>query len=96
MTARRQAQELTVTEATKRGVAGLIADVEHDGPVVVTRHGRAVAAVVPMSRLREIDEASADLRDLALVLARSAVGSGRRTSFDDVLAAFGHTRELDG
>ncbi|NGY58595.1 type II toxin-antitoxin system prevent-host-death family antitoxin [Lentzea sp. NEAU-D13] len=85
--------ELTVTEATKRGVAGLVADAERCGRVVVTRHSRPVAAVVPVSRLAEIDEAEADLRDLALVLARSAEDSGRRTSFDDVLAAFGHTRE---
>lgn len=93
MTAIRDARELTVTEATKRGVAGLVADAEQGGPVVVTRHSRPVAAVVPVSRLAEIDEAAADLRDLALVLARSAADSGRRTSFDDVLAAFGHTRE---
>lgn len=93
MTALHEARELTVTEATKRGVAGLVAEAERGGPVVVTRHSRAVAAVVPMSRLAEIDEAAADLRDLALVLARSAADTGRRTTFDDVLAAFGHTRE---
>jgi prevent-host-death family protein len=93
MTTFHVARELTVTEATKRGVAGLVADAESDGAVVVTRHSRPVAAVVPVSRLAEIDEAAADLRDLALVLARSAADSGRRTSFDDVLAAFGHSRE---
>ncbi len=93
MAALHEARELTVTEATKRGVAGLVADAEQGGPVVVTRHSRPVAAVVPMGRLAEFDEATADLRDLALVLARSAADSGRRTSFDDVLAAFGHTRE---
>ena len=87
------AREVTVTEATRRGVAGLVADAEHGGPVVVTRHSRPVAAVVPMARLAEIDEAAADLRDLALVLARAASDSGRRTSFDDVLTAFGHTRD---
>jgi prevent-host-death family protein len=78
-----EARELTVTEAAKRGVASLIADVETGGPVAVTRHGRRVAAVVPMSRLTELDEAAADLRDLALVLGRSVAESGRRTSFDD-------------
>ncbi|WP_329788906.1 type II toxin-antitoxin system prevent-host-death family antitoxin [Lentzea sp. DG1S-22] len=93
MSTLREARELTVTEATRRGVAGLVADAEQDGPVVVTRHSRPVAAVVPVSRLAEIDEATADLRDLALVLARSAADSGRRTSFDEVLTAFGHTRE---
>ena len=36
---------------------------------------------------------AADLRDLALVLSRVATDSGRRTSLDDVIAAYGHTRE---
>lgn len=40
-----------------------------------------------------IDEATADLRDLALVVTRSATDNGHRTSLDDVIAAFGHTRE---
>jgi hypothetical protein len=46
-----------------------------------------------MRRLEEIDGAAADIRDLALVLARSVTDPGTRISFDDVLAAFGHTRE---
>jgi hypothetical protein len=54
---------------------------------------RPVAAVVSAQRLVEIDEAAADLRHLVLVLARSVTDSGARTSLDDVLAAFGHTRE---
>ncbi|WP_086818594.1 type II toxin-antitoxin system Phd/YefM family antitoxin [Allokutzneria sp. NRRL B-24872] len=87
------ARELTVTEATKRGVAGLVADAEHGEALVVTRRHRPVAAVVSVRRLAELEEAAADLRDLALVLARSATDSGRRTSLDDVLLAFGHTRE---
>jgi prevent-host-death family protein len=93
MPALEDAHQLTVTEATKRGVAGLVADVEHGEALVVTRHHRPVAAMVSVRHLAEIDEAVADLRDLALVLARAASDSGRRTEFDDVLAAFGHTRE---
>ncbi|QWF82158.1 type II toxin-antitoxin system Phd/YefM family antitoxin [Amycolatopsis sp. CA-230715] len=93
MTALANAHELTVTEATKRGVAGLVADAEQGEALVVTRHHRPVAAVVSVDRLAELEEAAADLRDLALVLARSVADTGRRTSLDDVLAAFGHTRE---
>jgi prevent-host-death family protein len=91
MTTLRDARELTVTEATRRGVAGLVGDAEHGTDLVVTRHHRPVAAVVSMRRLAEIEEAAADLRDLAFVLARTVTDTGRRTSFDDVLAAFGHT-----
>jgi prevent-host-death family protein len=87
------AREITVTEATKRGVAGLVADAEHGADLVVTRHHQPVAAVVGARRLAEIEEAAADLRDLALVLARTVTDSGRRTPLDEVLAAFGHTRE---
>ena len=87
------ASELTVTEATQRGVAGLVAAAEHGSDLVVTRRHRPVAAVVGINRLTELDEAAADLRDLALVLTRIATDSGQRTSFDDVLEAFGHTRE---
>lgn len=93
MTVLRDACELSVTDATKRGVAGLVADAEHGADLLVTRHHRPVAAVVGVDRLKEIEEAAADLRDLALVLARVVTDNGRRTSFDDVLAAFGHTRE---
>jgi antitoxin (DNA-binding transcriptional repressor) of toxin-antitoxin stability system len=89
----RESQELSVTEASKRGVAGLVADAEHGADLVVTRRHQPVAAVVSYRRLMEIDEAAADLRDLALVLTRAVTDSGRRTSLDDVIAAFGHSRE---
>jgi PHD/YefM family antitoxin component YafN of YafNO toxin-antitoxin module len=86
-------RELSVTEATQRGVAGLVADAEGGSDLVVTRRHSPVAAVVSMGRLAELEEAAADLRDLALVLARAVTDSGRRISLDDVLEAFGQTRE---
>ncbi|WTW95347.1 type II toxin-antitoxin system Phd/YefM family antitoxin [Streptomycetaceae bacterium NBC_01309] len=93
MTILRDAHEVSVTEAARRGVAGLVADAENGADLVVTRHHRPVAAVVGIGRLTELEEAAADLRDLALVLARTATDTGGRASLDDVLAAFGHTRE---
>ena len=86
------AHELSVTEAARPGVAGLVADAEGGTPLVATRHRRPVAAVVSVERLIDIDAAVADLQDLALVLTRAMTDSGQRTSLDDVLAAFGHTR----
>lgn len=85
--------ELSVTEAAQRGVAGLVADAEHGSDVIVTRRQEPVAAVVSMRRVAAIEEVFSDLHDLALVLARTAADSGRRTSFDDVLGAFGYSRE---
>src|SRR5437867_2731505 len=93
MTILRDVHELSVTEAAQRGVARLMADAEHGSDLVITRHHRPVAAVVGISRLAELEEAAADLHDLALILARTLTDSGRRIPFDDVLAAFGHTRE---
>lgn len=84
---------MTVSDATRRGVAGLVADAEHGDDVIVTRRSQPVAAVISISRLAEVDEIEADLRDLALVLARIATDSGRRTGLDEVLSAFGHSRE---
>lgn len=85
--------EMTVTEATQRGVAGLVADAERGTDVVVTRRHKPIAVILAYEHLAELSRTAEDLRDLAMVLARSATDSGRRTSLDDVLAAFGHTRE---
>ena len=85
--------EFSVTEASSRGVAGLVASAERGETVIVTRRNRRVAAVVGMDQLNEIGELRDDLRDLVLVLAREATDTGRRTSMDEVLSAFGHTRE---
>jgi len=85
----RDREELSVTAASARGVARLVADAAHGDETVVTRHHRAVAAVVGIEHLRELDELSADLRDLALVIARTADDGGHRTSLDDVRARLG-------
>ncbi|MFI7225366.1 type II toxin-antitoxin system Phd/YefM family antitoxin [Nonomuraea angiospora] len=93
MTALHDATELSVTEAAQRGVARLVAEAEQGTDLVVTRRHQPVAAVVSIRRFNELEEAAADLRDLALVLARSGTDTGERVSLDEVLAAFGHTRE---
>lgn len=88
---------LSVTDATRRGVSGLVADAEHGQDVIVARHAKPVAAVVSMKRFAEIRELEEDLRDMILILAREAADTGRRTSLDDVLGAFGTSRrELEG
>ncbi|KOX11277.1 prevent-host-death family protein [Nocardiopsis sp. NRRL B-16309] len=85
-------QEISVTDAARRGVAGIVHDAEQGTEVIVTRRHEPVAAVVAFARLAELEQAEADLRDLALVMARELTDSGRRTSMDDVLTAFGHSR----
>jgi prevent-host-death family protein len=86
-------EEMTVSEATQRGVAGLVSEAERGTDVVVTRHRRPVAVVIAYKRLEELSRAAEDLRDLALALAREAGDNGSRTSLDAVLEAYGHTRD---
>ncbi|WP_460626936.1 type II toxin-antitoxin system prevent-host-death family antitoxin [Intrasporangium mesophilum] len=83
---------LSVTEAAARGVPGLVKEAERGDDVVVQRHGRAVAAVVSMRHLNAITQLEADLRETALLLARAATDSGRRTSLDDAITALGLDR----
>jgi prevent-host-death family protein len=87
-----RSEHLSVTEASRRGVARLVADAAHGHEVVVERHGRPVAAVVDIERFDEVTRLRDDLRDLALVIGRAAGDDGRRTSLDDVVDAFGRAR----
>jgi hypothetical protein len=84
---------LSVTEASTRGVAGLLKDSEHGTDTVVERHGRAVGAVVSIQHFAELRELEADLRSAVLVLSRAATDTSHRTGLDDVITAFGFTRE---
>ncbi len=83
---------VSVTEASRRGVSGLVSAVERGEDIVIARRSTPVAAVVSMQRLTELQELQVDLRDLALVLARVASDTGDRTSLDDVITKFGYTR----
>lgn len=84
--------QLSVTEASRRGIARLVADAAHGTEVVVQRHGRPVAAIVGFERFTELEQLRDDLRDLALVIGRAVADDGRRTSLDDVVDAFGRAR----
>lgn len=85
-------EQLSVTEASRRGIARLVADAAHGTEVVVQRHGRPVAAIVGFERFTELEQLRDDLRDLALVIGRAVADDGRRTSLDDVVDAFGRAR----
>lgn len=83
---------LSVTEATRRGVAGLVKDAEHGGDLIVQRHGTPVAAVVSMPHFQQLTEAIEGLREASLVLSRAATDTGERTGLDAVFAEFGLDR----
>ncbi|MFC7328409.1 type II toxin-antitoxin system prevent-host-death family antitoxin [Marinactinospora rubrisoli] len=89
----RNVHEVSVTEAARRGVAGIVSDAENGAMIVVTRRHEPVAAVVGYARLAELEQAEEDLRDLALVMARAATDTGERIPFEDAMKAFGLTKE---
>lgn len=92
MTIMDRARYVSVSEASGRGVAGLVRVASEGGDVVVTRHGRPVAAVVSTRRLEELHQLEEQLRDAALALIRAATDSGVRTSLDEAIAEFGLDR----
>jgi len=85
-------RSMSVTEATSRGVSGLLKDAESGSDIVVERHGRPVAAIVSVRRLSELSVLEADLRSAALVLARAATDSGERTDLDTAIVSLGFDR----
>jgi PHD/YefM family antitoxin component YafN of YafNO toxin-antitoxin module len=89
---RTPAYSLSVSDATKRGVAGLARDAETGSSITVERNHRPVAAIIGVSELHRYQEAERDLRDLAVVLIRTATDTGERTSLDDVFTRFGFDR----
>ncbi len=86
------ATTVSVSDASRRGVAGLVADAERGSGVVVSRRGKPAAAVIGVDRLERVLRREDDLRLAALVLARAATDTGDRTSLDDVLVTFGFDR----
>jgi prevent-host-death family protein len=83
---------VSVTEAASRGVSKLVRAAEHGEDIVVKRHGRAVAAVVSMHHLAQIQRLESGLHDSVLLLARVATNTGVRTDLDDAISAFGFDR----
>jgi prevent-host-death family protein len=79
--------EVPITEARDH-LGEIVSKAEHAHErTVLTRHGRAVAAVISLEDLREL-EAAEDEADLAA--ARESLSSGQpRVPHADVLAEFG-------
>lgn len=86
------AYSLSISDAAKRGVPGLARDAETGSSIVVERNHRPVAAIIGVNELHRYQEAERDLRDLAVVLIRTATDTGERTSLSDVLTRFGFDR----
>ena len=84
---------VSVSEATALGVAGLVREAEQGEDVFVSRRGRPVAVMVSVDRLDRLRDLESDLRDVALVMARSVSDTGSRIGLDDAIAALGFSRK---
>jgi hypothetical protein len=86
------AQTLSMSDAAHKGVSGLAAAAELGATIVVERNHRPVAAIIGVEQLHRFEEAERDLRDLSIVLIRSATDSGVRTPLSEVMSRFGFDR----
>jgi prevent-host-death family protein len=84
---------ISISEANRLGVSGLVREAEAGNEQVVLRNNKPVAAVVSMKRLEELQQREDDLLDVSLAAARMLTTGERRHSLDDVLAQLGYTRE---
>lgn len=87
------AEPLPIAEASRRGVSKLVADAENGHPTILRRHAEPVAAVISFHELQRLQGLERDLVDVALVLARAATDTGRRTSLDEAIESLGFTRD---
>lgn len=87
------AESLAITEASRQGISKLVSDAESGHATILRRRAEPVAAVISYQEFQHLQALERDLVDVALVLARAATDSGRRTSLDDVIESAGYTRE---
>ncbi|WP_194894175.1 type II toxin-antitoxin system Phd/YefM family antitoxin [Catenulispora pinisilvae] len=87
-----RAHGLSVTDASRRGLPAIVAEAEQH-PVLITRRDQEAVVVIGADRLAELDEAMADMMDLALVVARAVTDTGKRYTLTDAMAEFGMSEE---
>ena len=83
---------LSINDASRSGLSGLVASAEAGTPVALSRHGRVVAEVVSAEEMAMLREAKDSLLETAIVMARFATDNGNRTELDDVIETLGFNR----
>lgn len=81
-----------ITEASRRGISGLVSSVQDGQEIALSRHGRVVAEIVSAAEMDKLRKDQETLRDAALVMARFVTDSGARTDLDQAMQEFGLSR----
>jgi hypothetical protein len=84
---------ISVSDASKLGVSGLVQDAEQGRNRNILRDDKPVAVVMSMKRFERLQQLQEDLVDITLAASRMMTTSGRRHSLDEVVEQFGYTRE---
>jgi hypothetical protein len=84
---------VSVSEATKLGVSGLISAAEKADVIHIKRHGKPFGAVISPSYLQELETLRDDLLDTLLIVTRMATDDGKRISLDQLIAESGFNKE---
>lgn len=84
---------ISVSDAGKIGVSGLVKAAERGEQRILMRNNKPIAAVVGIDALERTEELEERLLDVSLALMRLLTTNERRHSLDDVLDRFGFTRD---
>lgn len=83
---------MSITEASRAGLASLVASAEAGNGITLSRHGKVVAEVVSAEEISSLWRDRDTLHDAELVMARFATDAGVRTDLDHAMEFFGFTR----
>ncbi|HTE84126.1 MAG TPA: type II toxin-antitoxin system prevent-host-death family antitoxin [Dehalococcoidia bacterium] len=84
---------ISISDANKLGVSGLVRQAEAGREQVLLRNSKPVAAVLSIKRLEQLQQLQEDMLDVSLSTARMLITGERRHSLDDVLGQLGYSRE---
>ncbi|MFN8593549.1 MAG: type II toxin-antitoxin system Phd/YefM family antitoxin [Thermomicrobiales bacterium] len=84
---------ISISEANRLGVSGLIREAEEGRERVVLRNNKPVAIVMSVERFEQLQQLQDDLIHITMMASRMLTTTGKRYTLDDVLDHFGLTRE---
>lgn len=83
---------LSISDASRNGISGLVSRAESGEDLAFARHGRVVAEMVSVQEMEDLRRDREALRDAVLIMVRMAADSSIRTDLDQAMEAFGLNR----